>query len=281
MLVAQRWAARQGDRAPAPMVAAPSVPMNTIVVAAAPLRFGTELGALELREIPWPQSAVPTGAFTSIRELLDGGMRRTALVAIEENEPILKTKITGPGQRASLSALIDPAMKAFTVRVNDVNGVAGFVLPGERVDVFLTRNLDGEGSWTDVLLQNIKVLAVDQSADERADKPAVAKAVTLEVTTAQAQRLTLASSIGALSLTLRSAGVVQREATQRISISNLIRDDIPAPAVAQAVETRPLRAAPTTNVTVVRALKREEYSVPVQPPGALPGDTAAKVSQRF
>src|SRR3712207_1102010 len=111
---------------------------------------------------------------------------------MEENEPLLKAKVTGPGQRASLAAVIDPGMKAMTVRVNDVNGVAGFVLPGERVDILLTRTMEKNESWTDVLLQNVKVLAADQSADDRADKPSVAKAVTLEVSTAQAQKLTLA-----------------------------------------------------------------------------------------
>ena len=80
-------------------------------------------------------------------------------------------------------------MKAVTVRVNDINGVAGFVLPGERVDVLLVRNVDRSESYADVLLQNVKVLAVDQLADESADKPAIVKAVTVEVSTGDAQKL--------------------------------------------------------------------------------------------
>ena len=97
-------------------------------------------------------------------------------------------------------------MKAVTVRVNDINGVAGFVLPGERVDVLLVRNLERSEAYADVLLQNVKVLAVDQLADESADKPALVKAVTVEVGTADAQKLTLAGTVGTLALTLRSAG---------------------------------------------------------------------------
>jgi pilus assembly protein CpaB len=204
---------------------------------------------------------------------------------MEENEPILKSKITGPGQRASLAAIIETGMKALTIRVNDVNGVAGFVLPGERVDILLTRNLDKEESWADVLLQNVKVLAADQSADERAEKPSVVKAVTVEVSTAQAQKLTLASTLGTLSLVLRAAGVVDLEATQRVRIADLSRDDGPAqtpPALVEAPASAPAtESRRTTTVSVARAMKRQEYSVPVQAPNAPNPESPAKVSQNF
>src|SRR4051794_31867876 len=143
VLMAQKWLDRQTNRLrQAQVVPPPVVSTSTIVVAAEPLRFGNEISPQQLREIPWPAGAIPTGAFGSIAEILDGKTRRVALFALEQNEPVLKTKITGPGQRASLAAVIEPGMKALTVRVNDVNGVAGFVLPGERVDVLLTRNQD-------------------------------------------------------------------------------------------------------------------------------------------
>ena len=267
----QKYLERQSSRLRPVEVAAPkAVATVTVVVAAAPLRFGTELTRQHLREVAWPEGAVPKGAFTSINDLFDSKTRRTALTAIEENEPVLQTKITGPGQRASLAAVIDPGMKAMTVRVNDVNGVAGFVLPGERVDVLLTRNMDKEDSWSDVLLQNIKVLAADQTADERADKPSVVKTVTFEVSTAQAQKLTLAASIGSLSLALRAAGVAEVEATRRVSVADLANGE---PAVASDRRR-------TTTVNVVRALKKQDYSVPVQPQAA-PVEAAAKVNPTF
>src|SRR5262249_44041797 len=115
---------------------------QTIVVAAKPLRFGAELSSMSLREIAWPEDAVPAGAFTKIDDLLSSNGRRVVLTAIEANEPILSSKITGPGQRATLSAMLQDGMKAVTIRVNDVEGVAGFVLPGDRVDVALTRQKD-------------------------------------------------------------------------------------------------------------------------------------------
>ena len=105
------------------------------------------------------------------------------LASIERNEPILRTKITGPGQKATLSAVIQDGMRAVTVRVNDVEGVAGFVLPGDHVDVLLTRQAERTTGTNDVVIQNARVLAVDQLADDAADRPTVVTAVTLEVDT--------------------------------------------------------------------------------------------------
>ena len=102
--------------------------------------------------------------------------------------------------------MLRDGMKASTMRVNDVDGVGGFVLPGDHVDVALTRQVDKTNASTEVVLQNVRVLAIDQVADERADKPSVVKAVTLEVDVVGAQKLSLAASVGSLSLMLRKAG---------------------------------------------------------------------------
>src|SRR5690606_10778317 len=132
----------------------------------------------------WPNDAIPDNAFSTIAELMKGE-KRVVLASMEANEPIVSAKITGPGQKATLSALIEEGMKAVTIRVNDVDGVAGFVLPGDRVDVLMTRSAENSGT-TDIVLQNVKVLGIDQLADARAEKPTVAKAVTLEVDTVSA-----------------------------------------------------------------------------------------------
>ena len=88
--------------------------------------------------------------------------------AMETNEPVLRNKVTGPGQRGGLAALVSEGQRAVTIRVNDVNGVAGFVLPGDRVDVLLSQHEgDKGGSATDVVLQNVRVLAIDQLADDQ------------------------------------------------------------------------------------------------------------------
>jgi pilus assembly protein CpaB len=227
--------------------------MQTVVVAKQPLRFGAELNASMLEEVPWPAASMPTGAFTKISEILNGG-RRVVLAAIEPNEPVLSLKITGPGERATLSALVKPGMKAVTIRVNDVEGVGGFVLPGDRVDVVLTRQIEKGSASTEVVLQNTRVLAVDQSADERAAKAAVAKSVTLEVSTVEAQKVWLASSVGNLSLLLRKAGDVAETKSRKITLNDLSGNDpvINSDKVA------------TSTVVVTRAAAKQEYTVPVE-----------------
>jgi pilus assembly protein CpaB len=226
---------------------------RTIVVAKEPLRFVTELSAAMLQEVAWPAESLPSGAFTAIKDILSGG-RRVVLSAIEANEPVLALKITGAGQRATLSALVKPGMKAVTIRVNDVEGVGGFVLPGDHVDVVLTRQIDKGSATTDVVLQNTRVLAVDQSADERASKAAVAKSVTLEVDTVEAQKVWLASSVGSLSLLLRKAGETAEVKTRKITLKDLGTHE---PVGEQKV-------AVTATVVVTRASAKQEYTVPVE-----------------
>src|SRR6185312_11575108 len=148
---------------------------RTIVVAGKSLRFGSEASGGALREISWPEDAIPAGAFATIAELTKDG-RRVVLTPIEANEPILGWKITGPGQRATLSAMLRDGLKAVTIRVNDVDGVAGFVMPGDHVDIALTRQFDKTNATSEVVLQNVRVLAIDQNADERVEKPSVVKA---------------------------------------------------------------------------------------------------------
>ncbi len=228
-------------------------PASTIVVAAERLQYGTELASNHLREIAWPADAVPSGAFAKISDVLGAG-KRVMLSPVEPNEPLLAVKITGPGQRATLSALVGDGMKAVTVRVNDVEGVGGFVLPGDRVDVVLTRQIDKGNATTEVVLQNARVLAVDQSADERSSKPSVAKAVTLEVDTVSAQKVWLAASVGNLSLLLRKAGENESERTRRVTL-----DDLSKP---QRVVRG--RDPSVTNIVVQRGSNRQEYQVPVE-----------------
>jgi pilus assembly protein CpaB len=250
VFIAQTWLNSAAEMRMKSLEAQTPVPKatKTIVVAAKPLRYGMELNADSLREIPWSQDAVPKGAFSSISDILSGG-KRVVLTPIEANEPVLALKVTGAGQRATLSSLVEDGMKAVTIRVNDVEGVGGFVLPGDRVDVVLTRQTDKDKASTEVVLQNARVLAVDQSADVSSDKPAVAKAVTLEVSTGQAQRVWLASSVGNLSLLLRKAGETGAESTKRITLSDLD---------GQAAATDQKR------VVVTRGLTKQEYSVPVE-----------------
>ncbi len=150
--------------------------------------------------------ALPAGAFAKIADLT--ATKRVVLMPIETNEAVLASKITGPGERATLSAVLDPGMTAVAVRVNDVQGVAGFVLPGDRVDVMLTRQGEKNTVANNVVIEDAQVLAIDQVADDKTDKPSVVKAVTLEVKASDGEKIALASTVGTLSLLLRKAGDV-------------------------------------------------------------------------
>ena len=204
-----------------------------------------------LKEVAWPEGAIPAGTFGSIAELMSGG-KRIVLASIERNEPILRTKVTGPGQKATLSAVIQDGMRAVTIRVNDVEGVGGFILPGDHVDVLLTRQQERANGMNDVVIQNARVLAVDQLADDAADRPTVVKAVTVEVDTVGAQKIALAASLGNLSLMLRRAGEQVLDSTRRITTSDLSQTEV-------------IQRAPEANrfakVSVTRGTTKQEYNV--------------------
>ena len=248
---------------------------GTVVAAAEQLPFGTPLTETNTKEIPWAAKTLPAGAFSSKQEMFKEG-RRISLTTIQSDEPILVSKITGPGQRASLSTLLDPDKRAITVRVDDVRGVAGFILPNDRVDVVLIRSesgAQGQRDYSDLLLQDVKVIAVDQVFSEQKDKAVVAKAVTLEVTPYQAQRISLATNVGHLSLILRKAGDSNLVENRRVTGSDLVDGDArpavreasaaPAPApVIKAPEPPPVRTNAT--VTIIRDLRGQDYQVPMQ-----------------
>jgi pilus assembly protein CpaB len=242
IFLSRNWLERQAHRAPtqatAPVVATvtPSAAAGTIVVAAAALKFGSEIRPEHLKEIAWSSDAVPAGAFRKVADLFTREGKRVALAQVEVNEPLLASKVSDPGQKATLSAVIAVGMRAVTVRVDDVNGVAGFLTPGDKVDVLLTRTQDEGGAITEVLADYARVLAVDQAVEQRSETPTVPKAVTIEVEDAVAQRVAFAASVGKISLVLRRAG-------------EQLGDD----------ERR--RRARETTVAVGRGGKRQEYAV--------------------
>jgi pilus assembly protein CpaB len=230
---------------------------NTIVVAAVPLKFGTLLTKDNIIELPWSGPTL-RAAFATKEELLNEG-RRVVLTPLEKHEPIFRPKVTGSGGRATLSSLMEEGTRAVTVRVDDVLGVAGFVLPADRVDVVLirneTRSNGASETYSDVLIEHVKVLAVDQLANEQSERPTVAKAVTLEVTTEQAQKIILAANIGKLSLILRQAGETNPSLARRISDKELGLQEIPkeVPVAAAAVGT--------STVEIVRGNEGHKYEV--------------------
>ena len=265
-LVSGIWAAvlaSGGNPPPAPVIVAKG-PVSTIVVAAGPLEYGTILTDGNVSEIPWESSIVPEGSFRSKADLLKDGVR-VALTAMKRNEPVLSSQITGPNQPASLAALTEPDMRVVSIRVDEARGVAGFVRMGNRVDVILTRTdskNDPSGSYADVLLQDVKVLATGQIANERQELPTVVQTVTVEVSTEQAQKLILAESVGSLSLVLRQAG--KPHPVRRITLADIGESQpVAAPAPSQAAEVSIYRgdAEPKT-YPLYREPYRDEYRKP-------------------
>ena len=256
-ILANMWLHKQGPQPVTVNKAPDNVKMSRVVVAKQNLRFGQTLSAANLRVIQWPKESIPKGAFRNVKTLLRKG-KRQVLIAIAANEPILKSKVTKPGVKASLSTVISEDKRAVTIRVNDVLGVAGLIHPLDYVDIAITRTSNvgneggkGEKAFTDVLLQNVKVLAIDQSANRKTkNKPA--KTVTLEVNTIQAQKLALGSSIGKLSLMLRGAGSSEKLVTRRIDIDDLLKTDVDTNSGSQS----------SPSVIVTRSVDRKEYKVP-------------------
>ena len=270
-----------------------AAPVKTVIVAATALEYGVALTPAMLKPIAWPADEVPEGAFLSTKDLFAKGSR-AVLTPMARNEPILAMKVTKPGEPASLSAMLAEGTKAVTIRVDDVLGVAGLIKPGDRVDVLWTRAQGSDGNkYTEVLLQNVKVLAIDQKVDEGKNKngksAGYAKAVTIEVGTLQSQKVALATSVGRLYLTLRNVGREASESTRRVTLSDLgirvrskKRKPAPAADVEAAVNSASGFTATKTTATpdrdegragalvvtddyvvvgVTRGLKRSEYNV--------------------
>ncbi|BCM20034.1 Flp pilus assembly protein CpaB [Mesorhizobium sp. J8] len=260
----------------------PKVEFKTIVVAQAPLRYGMELARPQLAEIPWPQDSLPQGAFPTIDKLLADGSR-VVLSPIEVNEPVLLTKLSGPNGRATLSNMLSAGMRAVTIRTDEIAGVGGFITPGDRVDVVLTRdagdiqevskNAQGAAGSTvtsEVVVADAKVLSVGQGADERKTEPQVANSVTIEVTNEGAQKVALARTVGTLSLSLRSAADASASNGGLTTISSFggsaaAKAQASAASLVSAV-TKESDEPKFKTVIVTRGEKVEEYKVPSREP---------------
>lgn len=258
----------QAQRTPAQAAGPGGV--RPVVVAAAPIPRGAALSPNLLKVVNYPADAVPPGAVGTVAELgAPGPNGRLSLRALNPNEPVLMSQVTGPGGKLTLAGVVSPGMRAVSVRSNDVAGVAGFVLPGDKVDILLTRqNADKGSPVTQVLAENVKVLGVDQLADNSADKPVVAHVVTLEMTPDQADLVSLAQSVGSVTFTLRHVADEAPLEHHAATVADLaLKDRLAPPARARAAPRRP-KAAPgaldpsdQVQVRVTRGTETAGYSV--------------------
>ncbi len=242
-----------------PQLAQSAVGTTPIVVAAKPIERGVSLTPDMLRVVRYPADATPANDFQNVAQLVGPGQTgRLALRSLSANEPILADWISGPGGKLTLSTTLDPGMRAVSLRSSDVAGVAGFVLPGDRVDILLTRTIgggDAATTVTQVLAENVLVLGVDQLANTEADKPVVAKAVTVEVTPEQAEAVSLAQAVGQVSFALRHVADDAALPKRVMTVADLGFAPRPASHV------RPAHVANTVDVRVTRGVATTGYTV--------------------
>lgn len=235
-----------------PAVETSNGPAIPVVVTAANVPRGGALQPAMLKVVAYPSGAAPAGAFHSIAELTGAGQQRLALRSMVANEPVLPANISGPGGKLNLSGSVAAGMRAVSLRSNDVAGVGGFVLPGDRVDILLTRTGSGNDavkeSLTQTLAENVRVLGVDQSDNDEADKPVVAKAVTVEVTPEQAASISLGQQIGTVSLTLRRVADDAPLTTKALTVADL--GPAPKKSTAPAPTIRVIRGAESTRFSL-------------------------------
>jgi pilus assembly protein CpaB len=258
-----------------------------VAVAAVPLDYGMPLSPEKVRFVNYPTNSLPVGVYTNLKDLLPADKQRVALRPMQVNEPILASKVSGEGH-LSIAALLPDGKRAAAVRINDVSGVAGFVQPNDAVDVLITRSVN-DREVTDVLLQDTRVIAMDQNAKNADGSPNLARTATLEVVPLDAQKLALAQQAGSLSLVLRKPGVEQdNPIVETVSLEDLrysmyggARSPQPAAgaqlprsqvtvAAAPVVRRQPVRraAAPRpapkpvgNNVEIVRGTVGQDYKV--------------------
>jgi pilus assembly protein CpaB len=249
-----------------------------VVVAAEKIALGTRLEEKHLRAIAWPVNSPLEGSFQAPQELVGRGV----IIPLVMNEPIVEPKLAPREAGAGLTTAIPEGMRAVGVKVNDVIGVAGFALPGTRVDVILTGSPDDRGTDTSkIVLENVQVLAAGQNVEQDASgRPQNVQVITLLVTPEDSQKLALASADGKIQLALRNPmdlkmedpAPVRRDVLYRQAVMNV---EQPAPvkasgpirrvAAPKAVEVKPEPPQPKVfNVELIQGNDRKSVAFEVK-----------------
>jgi len=217
--------------------------MERVVVASMKIPYGLEIGETHIKVKEVPKGTAPAGAFTEAEDVV-GTVSRTE---IYPGEAIIKDRVVAHGGGNTLAAMIAPNKRAITVRVNDVVGVAGFLLPGNRVDVISTKK-KGKKIVSETILQNIKVLAVDQTASTDKNEPIVVRSVTMEMSPGETEDVTAATKQGSLQLTLRNP-------TQDKVVKKEVIVKKPKKVVKRVARKK--RVAQYGNITIIRGTETE------------------------
>lgn len=237
-----------------------------VVVAIAHFAPGTQLQAKDLKYIAWPAADPATGMFTHLEDCVN----RTVTTSVETNEPILESKLAPLGAGSGLTATIPEGMRAVSVAVNEVIGVAGFVMPGTMVDVLVTGSPETVGNsvkLTRTIMENVRVLAAGQKIEQdKQGVPQNATVITLLVTPEQANQLALASTQGRIQLALRNAVDTKKTDPPAVYEAALFGGSSPAAPKRNThvspPSLAPVPAAAPYTIEVIRGAKREVDSFP-------------------
>jgi pilus assembly protein CpaB len=260
------WMSTQSERLKehAEQPSVPVVQLAKIVVAKENIPFGKVLTKDNVVEAEWLPESVPNGAFKSVDEFFKEQGTRSALSAISAKEPILRDRVTGPGERTGLSTLLEPGKKAVTIRTNDVIGVGGLVKPGDTVDIFMTdeavatdKSRGAAQPYTVLLLERMRVLAVDSILDPAHAEPIQSRTVTVAATLSESQSITLAATVGTLSLVLAGPSLTD-ERLPRLTAADLPGDSGDKSSVGSMIPTMAIADEPKSDASDV------EVSVPIQ-----------------
>jgi pilus assembly protein CpaB len=251
--------------------------MNNVVVAKVDIPLGTKVAAEQLSTVQFPSNAIPEGTFDNAEKLVG----RVTVTNVAAREPVTDFKLAPEGSAGGLSAVIPAGYRAMTVKVDDVIGVAGFLQPGTMVDVLTVIEQPGSAVTgnpiSKIVLQNVKVLASGQNLDKPKDEREAdaVKAVTLQVTPDQAEKLALASTEGKLRLVLRNGIDQDDEQTQGADKKSLLTGEraMPAPAPGALKSEQQTMPPPASGQTFRRAPRPQ---APARAPQAAPAAEAPK-----
>jgi len=231
-------------------------PTARVLVASAEISPGTALTPSHVKNVTWPKELVPQGAPATFDAVKD----RVVIMPLNRGEPILMNKLAPEGTAAGLGGLLSDGKRAMTVRVDDVSGVAGFVKPGDHVDVLMSIAVpnQSEEQYSKVILQNIVVLSTGQiwEQQQQDQKPVVVNTVTLEVAPDQGETLNLASHQGKIRLALRSRNNLETASTGGVVTSQLV--NLPRPQVASVPMTT---SKPGRGIEVIKGMERTKSSI--------------------
>lgn len=240
------------DRSAAVASTDPESALVSVIVAGRDIPFGQPIQAQVLQVMSWPRSALPPGAITDLDTLVpEPGMPpRRATRAMAQGELILASKVSNFGEKVTIVQTLGENTRAMAIRVDAETAVGGFVTPGDTVDIVMTQG-SADKMRAVTILQNVRVLGVDQQSDEQVDQPSVARTVTVEVTPQQSQTLALAQKAGTLSLSLRTLDAAVDEPLDSIKLSDILREKSPVEEAAASKATIRVRRANDLEVVEV------------------------------